>query len=293
MERAIVHHTARAHPPQIGCHNKHLVKPAPTSSLSSLRFAGRPFPCSGSAAASRSVGGSAALPPALAAACKLSTTELPVYAGLTRNCRSSMGHSRSPCTSQLRPLQPHWQAHLEVRQLLLLLLLHTLPLLSPLSRERVLHTRLQRSSGAPTQPCNSGENQHQAGNKGPARQFSAWPHKPEHAQMQHAILCTGAAMGRSCSSVRRERGGDRLLADKPSHLLVRPCLNDGHRRLIIGPLVPIPPLPVAAGLVPLQLAALALLNALPLRAGRKMGRQAGWPAASSNHQAASSPVLHR
>ena len=41
----------------------------PTSSLSSLRLAGRPLPCSGSAAARRSVGGSAPLPPALAAAC--------------------------------------------------------------------------------------------------------------------------------------------------------------------------------------------------------------------------------
>lgn len=83
--------------------------------------------------------------------------------------------------------------------------------------------------------------------------------------MQHAIRSTGAAVGRGCRSVQREQwGGGRLLADKPSHLLVRPRLNDGHRRLIIGPLVPVPPLPVAAGLVPLQLAALTLLDALPL-----------------------------
>ena len=67
---------------------------------------------------------------------------------------------------------------------------------------------------------------------------------------------------------RSGRGGLALAHTLRPHLLIRPRLNDGHRRLVIGALVAVPPLPLAAGLVKLQLAALPLLNALALRAER-------------------------
>ena len=60
-----------------------------------------------------------------------------------------------------------------------------------------------------------------------------------------------------------------------AHLVVGAGLHDGHRPLVVGPLVPKAPLPLAARLVPLQLAALPLLNALFLRVGGQRRWHAG------------------